>query len=316
MEPLCQFQYLDIQQCWPTSDHDFLRYAAQVTPRGRQGVAKGAAGAAAFATPLPASTRMLSYSDLASLTLRSATPGMISGLELGYPNIRTEVGACPHGVLQVCLLTMEPFQGCKNNELRDTHVHSPTVFECSWRPLLIETLADALLTYEEGRCDIMPGLQKEAADMQEALTTLARGCIVYEHASLSRGRRGLTNRPLTLKRLNQAFTAMDSAMAVLTPEHYLWAREITEVSYKNQLFIAMRKAFITYVVQKLSGMRYPMAAVHESIARIFCHFGVETDSDLRCIVDLSGSKAGPNYKPIVERLLKRSKDEKKKRKMH
>jgi hypothetical protein len=162
----------------------------------------------------------------------------------------------------------------------------------------------------------MPDLQKEVADIQEALTTLARGCIVYENAYLSRSSRRLTNRPHTLKRLDQAFKDMDSAMAVLTPEHYRWAREITEVSYKNQLFIAMRDAFITYVVQKLSGKKYPMAAVYESIARIFCHFGVDTDSDLRCIVDLQGSKAGPDYKPIVERLLKRFKDEKKKRKMH
>src|SRR5207302_4395098 len=95
MEPLCQFQHLNIQACWPTSDCDFYRYARQVTPRGRQGRAPRASGESVPETL---------YDRLSSLATLS---------------LKTEVGACPHGVLQVCLLAMEPFERCKDNELGD-----------------------------------------------------------------------------------------------------------------------------------------------------------------------------------------------------
>ena len=37
-------------------------------------------------------------------------------------HLKIEVGACPHGVLQVCLLSTELFQGCKDGELRDIRI--------------------------------------------------------------------------------------------------------------------------------------------------------------------------------------------------
>jgi hypothetical protein len=171
---------------------------------------------------------------------------MLSYRELALLNrgTKVKVEASPPSVLQACLLTMEPFQGCKDNELRDSRIAldhlSQRIFACRDRPRLIEALADALLAYEKGRCDSMPGLQRETADIQEALTTLARGSLVYEDAYLSRR---LTNRPLTPTRLDKAFKDMESAMEVLTPEHDRGTMQITEVSYKNQLFIAMRDAF-------------------------------------------------------------------------
>jgi hypothetical protein len=73
MEPAYSFEHLNIQGCWPKSGEDFFRYAAQVTPRQRDGDAE--------------------------LSPLAAYPAVYAVNE-------------PHGILQVCLLSLDLFQRC------------------------------------------------------------------------------------------------------------------------------------------------------------------------------------------------------------
>ncbi len=267
MEPFCHFQHLDIRKCWPTSDKDFVRYAAQVTPRGRPGaVAPG--------------------------TLPHASPRLVSVYELGSPNLRPEVGVVPQGVLQVCLLSMAFFQGCRDREIRDSRIpldhHAQRLFDCPKRPLLIEALADALLKYEGDCCKITQHLQRQPADKQQALEVVIQACYVY--VTLHR-RRSLASTPVLPADVDMSLRNINSVIEVLTPEHYKLAMGIRTLALKNQLFIAMRAAFTKYGPDP---RKHPMVSVDHSIAVILCHLSIEEGTD---------------FKRIVERLRKRFKDE-------
>jgi len=154
MEPPYQFQFLDIQQCWPASEQDLLRYVEKIRPSRAP-------------TPIPAPGRPLSY---------YALPTLLSYSEPASFNLGTTTQAelSPHSVLQVCLLTMTPFQGGTDNGLQDTRditysaQHSP-IFRCANRPLLIETLADALLKYERDRYEVTQRTQTEPAYRKQAM---------------------------------------------------------------------------------------------------------------------------------------------------
>src|SRR5262245_40304322 len=104
MDPLSNFQYLDIHACWSSAARDLHRYATVVSAQGRLG---------------------------------------------DGPSSATTLRLTVHGVLQVCLLTQPRFRACADDEVCDWHRHPPHRFPCADRGRLIDTLADALLAYED-----------------------------------------------------------------------------------------------------------------------------------------------------------------------
>jgi hypothetical protein len=81
----------------------------------------------------------------------------------------------PDETLQVCLLHMEPFQDCKEDELCDMHLKPSQVLSCPQRSLLIEALAKALCYYEDMLSGINKTVYEFPARMQKALNELALG---------------------------------------------------------------------------------------------------------------------------------------------
>jgi hypothetical protein len=73
-----------------------------------------------------------------------------------------------HGVLQICLSRIELFQDCEANQIRDlraTPIEAPCCRHC---PLLIETLANALLRYEDRQRAMAADAQDMPQDMMQA----------------------------------------------------------------------------------------------------------------------------------------------------
>jgi hypothetical protein len=83
MEPPYSFVHIDIQACWPESDREYQAYAHKVTFRGRQA--------------------------------RPSEPPQGHSLTMAALRNMLNIDVSDHGVLQVCLLHMPLFQGCKSS---------------------------------------------------------------------------------------------------------------------------------------------------------------------------------------------------------
>jgi hypothetical protein len=248
MDPRCQFRFLNIQQCWPTSDQDFSRYVAKLTPR-------------------QAPTRMLTFRGLSTLAL-------LSRGEYVSPTLRTEddVAACRYDVLAVCLLTLEFFQDCEETQVRDTHLHPPKPFECLNRPRLVQALVSGLLVYEEELCascwgaiDELPEIMKQATESLELMKDM------YIHL-YTRGK--LSSKPMSPRHAADLLAALKKMVAVMTPEAYKEAAELTKHDECNRLVTRMRQAFRRYGPDPEQQV-YPRTARDYSIALMLQKFGIE-----------------------------------------
>jgi hypothetical protein len=244
MEPRGLFQYLDIQSCWPTAEADLERYATHVTLRGWEGMTQTPGGPDML-------TRMVTLQDPHALC-RALTK-------------------CPHAVLQMCVLTLAPFQECTDTQLRDLHLVNPSkTFECPQRPLLIEAFVDALLLYEkelrEGTWGALESFLREGEAAAEAIELMT---IAYRGAY-----KMLTSKPITRKRAASLVADLKKIAAVMNVDVYKAYVKLTKIDECNRLVTRMLQAFDHYGPPP-EQPRYSPAAQRYSIALILQLLGIE-----------------------------------------
>jgi hypothetical protein len=273
VEPIFTSAHLDIQSCWPNSEADVVRYTQQVTPRGRE----------AHAAQVPESTTSTATAPepVRDWVLKSLG-------QIFRPNENKEDVLGPNGVLQVCLLAMEPFQGCRIEEIRDGRIPitdlSQRTFPCQNRPLLIEALAEALLNYEESLCHLTEDQRTLPGYFKEGLDRVTVGVKFY--ADLC-ARRVLHDKPVTPASVMRNLNNVTKALEALPPAVYQQEAERIKQAYKEQLLLAMCDAFQRYGPP---APHYRKAVVHYSLAVILRRLGIEQ---------------APNHEQIASRISKR-----------
>jgi hypothetical protein len=252
------FKYINIRACWPTSDEDLARYAQQVSPRGREAPA---------ATP-PADARDWA---LQALTQIFRSP------------VQSEGAMNRHGILQMYLLCMEPFQGCNEDQVRDSRIRlgdcSQRLFTCANRPLLIEASVDALLAYETDIYLLREQQQTIPQYIQEGMDRVATGLRFY--VDLYRRKR-LPSRPVAPMRVEEILQGATQALEVLTPEVYRQEVQVLEQRVKEQLIAAMVHAFEQYGPP---ARRYPLGAMWHALALMLARLGLEQGTDYARIAE-------------------------------
>src|SRR5262249_37448675 len=148
----------------------------------------------------------------------------------------------------------------------------PKAFECLNRPLLIEELADGLLAYEDELCisawsaaDELPEIMEKATESLELMKDM------YIHLYT---REKLSSKPITPRHAADLLAALKKMGAVMTPEAYKEAAELTKHDKCNRLVTRMRQAFRHYGPDPEQRI-YSQKALDYSIALILQKFGIE-----------------------------------------
>lgn len=177
-----------------------------------------------------------------------------------------------HETLQICLLHMEPFRDCEDDQVQDLRV-APTPFQCQDRPALLAALAQALILYEEVLNASDQFVQELPARLQSALDELAIVVQIYQDLHARRRLSASQGIPSVAK-TTAAMQTLTTLVQALTPEHYQQRHTfpILRRRCRVTLFARMRDGFSQHGPW---GQRYPRQAVDYSIAVILHHLGIE-----------------------------------------
>lgn len=223
MVPHASFRHITIQACWPTSAEDLDRCVLQVTPKGRSAV-------------VPRLEPPTAHEFAASLT--------------------------PHGILQVCLLCTEPFQGCGSDQIRLIPLTGPKKpIPCPDRPLLVESIAEALLQYEKERRQLTEApevLQQATVQSLQLVGTMVLNSLYWRSKKRHRGPTSSQH----AKTLNDAYRMLATEIASLTIEDYV------QLSHKSSICSQMLTIRMAEAFTRHGPLGYGRVALSRHIATI------------------------------------------------
>jgi hypothetical protein len=201
----------------------------------------------------------------------------------GFPTLDNpvDVTLSPHGLLQVCLSRTKPFQHCEADQIRDLRA---TPFEapgCRNRSLLIETLADALLLFEDRQLAMAADAQAIPRYMMRAWQVVGIAVDAYQYLR----RHGKLSQPLPRpsprgKTQQRAHQTVREAVQAVTADHYVQIAGLSPSRFRTELCRDMQAAFAPYGP---SPQDFPAAAVHYALALILSRLHVEEGAEIDTI---------------------------------
>jgi len=180
-----------------------------------------------------------------------------------------------HGTLRVCLLHMELFRDCEDDQVQDLRVRPIQSFHCQNRPALLVELAHALLAYEELLNAFGQVVPELSARMRSALDDLAIAARWYRELRVRRQISVSQGNPSSTK-ITAAMQTLTTMVQALPPAHSQQRQTGTSLHRycRVMLFTRMRDGFIQYGPRC---RRYPMQALDYSIAMILKQLGIEKE---------------------------------------
>jgi hypothetical protein len=172
----------------------------------------------------------------------------------------------PEGLLQVCILWSPPFREAPPDMIRDVRLpatHCPKDDRCRDRPLLVETLADALMQYERirGQRDrkTPPDDVLELSSLQASLNVIRRELdVVLACAD-----------PRHCRKLQAAFELIVGELTTTRAARRVGRESRSRALLAQRLYMTMKAAFQHYGPE-----RYPNDAIYHVMATILNPLGI------------------------------------------
>ncbi len=261
MEPHYQFQYLRVRELWPESDEELSHYAVLVRFPGQDDV------------PEP---------------LR----GVLTAMARSVQSLEVAVSSNPNTILQVCLLRTDLFRGCEIEQIRDIRAISwstegQDIFVCRDRARLIETLAEALLSYEYQRRSLITSDRERREQLEQIADRLAQESAAYAHQHWRNPRLRAESRkqgklpPAQFEDYVVPYiTQLKQALPPLEPfPNTQKIATATRLGLLSRLFVAFRQ----YCPSK--DEEYTEDALYHAMAGILVQFGLEKPGPLKTVTD-------------------------------
>jgi hypothetical protein len=186
----------------------------------------------------------------------------------------------PHGILQICILQSLPFQTPHNHQVRDIRPGVPRLKQlgdAKHRPMLVESIADALLEFEHFYCRLGDKLRDIHADAEAVIDTLDKMIKTFEILR-AKGKLPPSLKHLRSRDVKAAHETLATVHKSLTRRDYLraaWLRGLPLQRVGTYRICRLQQAFLQY-----GPLKYSAEAIYYSIAAILRHVGEEKGSDL------------------------------------
>jgi hypothetical protein len=180
----------------------------------------------------------------------------------------------PHGILQIAILLTLPFTGAADNQVVDVRPRTPKLKRLQTardRHSLVESLAEALLEYEQSSCSLVEKVQMIHVGAETLLDTM--GIMVATFGVLRRA--GQLPASLTHLRSRQVLSAYETLTALhrglMQRDYYraAWLRGFNAAALQAVLLRRCCDAFVSF-----GPPRYPRDAVYHALAAILNSLGI------------------------------------------